>query len=147
MSLARKQLSIIHVAKAKLGLADGDYRAILRQEAGVDSSRDLDQIGFDAVMRRFESLGFATIQPAPRIDYGVRVGMASPRQVELIRDLWCEYTGEALDEAALNHWLDHFHHRSALRFLTYQEAGKAIGALKAMKLRRRADRAGNSAHG
>ncbi len=61
--------------------------------------------------------------------------MASPRQVELIRDLWSEYKGEDASDLNLGHWLERTFHRSSIRFLGYDEAQKVIGALKMMKAR------------
>ena len=50
MSLSNKQKAILHVAKAKLNLTDEEYRTALVQIAGVESSKQLDQGGFDAMM-------------------------------------------------------------------------------------------------
>lgn len=99
MPAARKQISLIHVAKSSLSLTDDMYRAILRQAAGVESSRELDGPGFQHVMDQFAKLGF-------RSDYrmrncGQRAGMASPARIELIRALWIEYTDGKGDEPAL----------------------------------------------
>lgn len=52
--------ALVHVAKAKLGLGDAEYLDILAAHGkGAQSSRDLDQQGFEAVMAHFERLGFA----------------------------------------------------------------------------------------
>lgn len=134
MTISAKQIQIIHVAKASLGLEEDDYRAILRQVAGVTSSRDLDVAGFRALMNRFERMGFTSTMPRPS-GFGVRPGMASPRQVELIRDLWREYKGEDASDATLGRWLERTFHLSSIRFLGYDDARKVIGALKMMKAR------------
>jgi hypothetical protein len=63
--------------------------------------------------------------------------MATPGQVDLIRNLWREYTGVD-DDAALNKWLDNSYGCAALRFATPAVASDAINALKAMKSRRAA---------
>ena len=133
MSLNRNQISLIHVAKAKLALDDESYRSILQQYAGVTSSRDMDDSGFKAVMTRFELLGFThgTVK-----NFGVRPGMASPSQVQMIRNLWREYKGHEADDLSLGRWLERNWHVSSIRFLGYGEAQKAIGALKTMKARR-----------
>lgn len=134
MTISTKQIQIIHVAKTSLRLEEDDYRAILRQVAGVASSRDLDATGFRAVMNRFERLGFASATPHAS-GFGVRPGMASPRQVELIRDLWSEYKGEDASDTTLGRWLERTFHVSSVRFLGYDDARKVIGALKMMKAR------------
>jgi nucleotidyltransferase/DNA polymerase involved in DNA repair len=52
------QKTLLHVAKSKLGLSREDYEAILFEQAGVSSSTELDNHGFDQVVKRFEELGF-----------------------------------------------------------------------------------------
>ena len=135
MTLSRKQLSLIHVAKAKLALTDDDYREILRQEASVESSRDLDSDGFNAVMARFEVLGFKS--SARSSSLGDRVGMASDAQIAYIRDLWRDYTDGAGTDRSLGKWLMRTIKVSDIRFVTYGAAGKAITALLAMNARKR----------
>lgn len=49
-------LKAIHWARRELGLADADYRAILREVAGVDSAKYLDAAGDRAVMARLHAL-------------------------------------------------------------------------------------------
>ena len=137
--LARKKISLIHVAKSRLGMADDDYRTLLRREAGVSSSRDLDQAGFAAVMDAFKRLGFES-KPKPKgkgPEYGERYGFASPAQLRLIRDLWADYTDGAGDDRSLGKWLERVFDCSALRFLTYAQAPKAITALMNMVRRKR----------
>ena len=80
MALNSKQTTLIHVAKTQLVLSDEDYRTVLLHEAGVETSRDLDNEGFDAVMERFRTLGFEPSATPPA--YGHRAAMATPAQVE-----------------------------------------------------------------
>ena len=136
MTLARKQISLIHVAKARLGLEDDDYRAILMRCGSVASSRDLDDIGFELVMDAFHRLGFDS--DFSRRNFGHRAGMASAPQVALIRALWSEYTGGAGDDRSLGKWLERTFKVSSLRFLPVDKAPKAITALKAMKAKQAA---------
>lgn len=134
MSLARKQLSLIHVAKAQLGLEDEDYRAILKRFGGVESSAKLEQPGFLRVMDAFTRLGFRS--DFTKRNFGVRAAMASAKQVGMIRDLWREYTGGEGTDATLGKWLERQWKVSALRFLSAEHAPKAITALKAMKAKK-----------
>ena len=135
MTIAREKISVIHVAKSRLGLDEGTYRELLRNVAGVESSRDLDDAGFDLVMAHFERLGFKS--DFGRRNMGNRIGMASPAQVEKLRGLWSDYTtGEGTD-ASLGHWLHRQFKVSALRFLTTGQAHKAIGALSVMVTKRK----------
>lgn len=57
--LNNKQKAIIHVAKAKTGMSDDDYRAMLASY-GAGSSSELTYSDFLSVMRRFRKLGFET---------------------------------------------------------------------------------------
>lgn len=137
MPIIRNQLKLIWTAKAKLGLCDQTFRSALVQIAGVESTKDLNRDGFEAMMGYLEYLGFA---PAQRMgeDFGQRAGMASFAQLEFIRDLWREYTDNAYGggEDELGKWMERTFGVSCLRFLTVVHAQKAITALKAMKQRR-----------
>ena len=130
MALTRKQTALIHVAMTQLSLSDDDYRAILLHEAGVDTSRDLDNDGFDAVMERFRALGFKPTATPPA--YGRRAGMATPAQVSYIRSLWSEYTDGVGDDRSLGKWLQRTVKVSDLRFVSFAAARKAITGLRAM---------------
>lgn len=133
MRIDRKKLALIHVAKAKLNLDDDSYRTVLAQVAGVTSSTELDQAGFEALMGFFEYCGFAPLQ-AKGPSFGARPGMASFAQIEFIRTLWWEYTYER-NEESLNKWLERCFKISSLRFLKAEVAPKVITALKSMKAR------------
>lgn len=140
MSISGKQLSLIHIGKARLALTDDVYRAILHRVAGVKSARELDTLGVNAVMEAFYRLGFEST--APHKPFGSdRPGMATNRQCRLIRALWAEWTGGQGTDASLGQWLDRSFAVSALRFVTAEHAAKAITALKVMKGRRRPESA------
>ena len=157
--VSSKQIALIHVAAHQLGMSDADYRALLMGAAGVRSASDLDAAGFEAVMRRFEALGFAKGQarragvpataPAPvPPQYGERWGMATPAQVDTIRALWHTWHGgEGIEGArALRHWLERFYQVSDLRFCDVATAQKAIEGLKAMNARKRRAAAKEAGH-
>ncbi|MFN3721885.1 MAG: regulatory protein GemA [Paracoccaceae bacterium] len=135
MTLTRPQISLIHVAKSKLGWDDDTYRQVLVRIAGVTTSKDLDQEGFEAVMGFADWCGFKPLgKGAPR--YGDRPGMATFAQIELIRELWREVQGARIcDDAALGGWLLKYHKVHSMRFLTLDGARKVITALKAWKAR------------
>jgi hypothetical protein len=135
MSLTRPQTSILHVAAAKLGWDDDTYRQVLVRIAGVTTSKELDQAGFEAVMGFADYCGFRPLgKGAPR--YGDRPGMATFAQLELIRELWRELHGQdACDDAHLTGWLLKYQKVASLRFLTLDAARKVITALKAWKAR------------
>ena len=137
MTISKPQKTILHVAKAKLGLDDDVYRQVLVRIAGVTSSTELDQAGFEAIMGFFDYCGFRPLgKGAPR--YGNRPGMATFAQLELIRELWRElHDQDACDDEALTGWLLKYHKVSSMRFLTLDAARKVIVALKAWKARPR----------
>ena len=135
MTLSKSQKAILHVAKAKLALDDDTYRRVLIKVAGVTSSTELDQAGFEAVMGFLDYAGFRPMK-ADGANYGRRAGFASPAQVDFIRTLWREaHHAAELDEAALNGWLKKWFKVSSLRFLPDTQAAKVITALKAWKSR------------
>ncbi len=134
MKITRNRMKLVYVAKSKLRLSEEQYRAALVQIGGVASLTELDREGFNALMGFFEYLGFAPATPKGH-SYGMRPGMASIGQIELIRALWQEYTHGKADEDALNKWLEHYWKISSLRFLRKETAPRIITALKAMKAR------------
>lgn len=134
MPISRNQNAILHVAKSKLRLSDEIYRTALAQIAGVTSSTELDQAGFEAMMGFFEYCGFRPLDRRGP-SYGERPGMASFAQIELIRALWAEYTRGRAGEEELTKWLLRSFKLSSLRFLTAEVAPKVITALKSMKAR------------
>lgn len=129
----RQCIAQIHVAKAKLGMTEDDYRALLRDYAGVESSKALDDDGFELVMFRFHELGFESAWL--KRHYGYRAGMVTPRQVALMRKLWAKYTRGQGSNAQLDRWLERTFKVSSQRFLTRELAGKAIAALVSMASR------------
>ena len=137
MTLSRPQTSILHVAKAKLLWDDETYRMALVRIAGVETSKDLDQAGFEAMKGFAEYCGFRPLEKgAPR--YGNRPGMATYAQLEMIRELWRElHEQETCDDEHLTGWLLKYHKVSSMRFLTLEAARKCIVALKAWKSRPR----------
>jgi len=50
----------LHVIKARLRLKEEEYRDILKNYGGAESSKYLDEIGLEKVMTFFKSLGFQT---------------------------------------------------------------------------------------
>lgn len=133
MALHGSRLKLVAIAKRRLAMADDDYRLLLAEYGGCASSRDLDQRGFDAVMARFRQLGFTSDHY--KAGYGDRIGMATPHQLKLIRDLWQLAVDDA-SPAHLRSWLSKQFKVSDLRFLDDKTAPKVITALKAIKARR-----------
>lgn len=129
--ITHSKIAVIQVARQQLGLSEDDYRSILWNHAGVASSKDLDDNGFEAVMFRLSELGFRSTWNQANLGY--RAGMATPRQIAFIRRLWSEYTNGEGTDAALGKWLESKFKVSSIRFIPADRAQKIIGALKSMK--------------
>ncbi len=135
--LTPKQIALIHLATKRLGFDDEIYRAILMAHGGVASAKELDFRGFERVMAYFTAHGFRSTWTSRT--FGERPGMASPKQVDLIRSLWAQWSEDG-EETSLNAWLEKSFQVSALRFLPSPLAAKAITGLKAMVRRKRGAR-------
>lgn len=154
MTISKSKKAVLHVAKAKLDMADEAYRALLMRVGGVASSVNLDEQGFDHVMAEFARLGFIAkgslnrltdssdgmpdrTEPSLRSTYGARNGMATTAQIKTIRDLWREFCG-ADDEFRIGRWMEKHFHVSHVRFLDNVKAGKVIAVL--IKMTRSAEK-------
>jgi hypothetical protein len=161
--ISANKIKLLHVARKKLGLSEEVYRDILYQAAHVQSSRDLDEQGFDAAIARFKELGFQKLltgydfsgYPAYLKKWqdllGNRCGdFATPEQLALIEADWDGLKwwwshpvegepGVAFGnrDLALRGFLKQGYGTSDLRFLSFDSAHKAIEALKAIAVRRK----------
>lgn len=124
-----QQRKLIHHARRRIGMSEPDYRAMLQRVAGVTSSNDLDEAGFTAAMDELGRLGFPTVQKAPQ--YGERMGMATPAQINKIRSLWRKVSGTE-NEAGLIRKLEKNFKVSSLRFLDSETASRVIFAFEKM---------------
>jgi phage gp16-like protein len=87
--ITNAQKTLLHVAKSTLHLNDETYRALLKAEAGVTSSNDLDNAGLDRVLKRFGKLGFNNTAHKPRRRRSPTPGaLRSEQQLELIAKLY-----------------------------------------------------------
>jgi hypothetical protein len=120
MTVSNNQLKLLFTAKGKVDMADETFRSALVQIAGV-SAKELDADGFTAMMGFMEYCGFTPLT-ARGPNYGNRPGMASFAQIELIRDLWFEFTRGKAGEDELNKCLERCWKVSSLRFLRAQQA-------------------------
>lgn len=100
-TISSGQRALLHVARAKLGMSEEAYRALVARAAGVASSRDLDRAGFDRVVAELQRLGFRSSSAAAAERVGQRrEGMATPAQLHAIKHAWRQFTGSD-DERAL----------------------------------------------
>jgi hypothetical protein len=133
--MTKRHFGLLHVARQRLGIAEDDWRALLRRAASVERARALDEHGFARVVAELERLGFRSSWS--RITFGgTRPGMATPGQLALIRALWRDFTDGRGDDASLGRLMAGKGWPSHLRFLDGQTARKVIGALRMMVLRR-----------
>lgn len=121
------KFKLIHHAIRKLGMADEDYRAMLQRVANVESSKALDEGGFDAVMLELKRLGFTSSHR--QAAYGAECpGMATDRQLDMVRSLWRQYAGKN-DEEGLRRFIEKHFTLSSLRFMDKRAASKIISTL------------------
>jgi len=118
--LDRKRIALIHIVKKELGIADEDYRCILRRIAGVDSSKDLDEAKFRRLMSFFV-----------RSDY-YRVNTFG---MTLKQKLFIKIIARQLgwDPDHLRNFIRKYYRRDGVDFLTRKEASNLIESLKAIR--------------
>jgi hypothetical protein len=130
---------MLFAAQRKLGIDDAAWRALLERTAAVASSTELDQAGFDVLIRELERLGFKnTARDKP---FGARPGFATPPQVVLINRLAAELWGDEHSDQSLRTWLRRFHHVDHARFVAFVRARGVIEGLKAQLARHAAPEA------
>jgi phage gp16-like protein len=86
--ISNAQKTLLHVAKAKLGLDDETYRDLLSAEAGVTSSKDLDNAGLNRVLNRLKKLGFTNTAHRPRRRRPDAAALRTEDQTALISKLY-----------------------------------------------------------
>jgi hypothetical protein len=100
MPITQRQIILVHKAKQHLGLEDAQYRTVLRNAAGVETSKDLTQQAFEDVMAVLEDSGFQDPSDPERWRRKVEQRGSRPtaRQLFLIRQVAPQqrYTLEAL---------------------------------------------------
>jgi len=131
MALTREQISLIHVGKARLGLDDDAYRALIERVAGVRSSTALDFEGFARVLEEYRRLGFES--DAHKEAFGERLAhMMTAAEVYHARKLWRRAGYGGGGNAELDRWLRKHFGIAALRFATRTDGRRIIGALERM---------------
>lgn len=126
----KKLIQLIHVAKSKLQMSDGDYRALLSGVGGKMSSAELTVAELEQVFKAFKSLGFAVKRlPVTDLDRG----LASDAQLAYIKGMW-ELVSREKTERALNRFVRRITGAVHLRFLNVYSAQKVTLALRAMMI-------------
>lgn len=114
--LNRNHISLIHVAKQKLGLKEEEYRALLHQ-FNVKSSKDLTYAQFERLIEQFEKLGFES----PYLSY---------KQKVRIKGLAKKVYGESYSEALSKEIEKQTGYDMPLTRMNKEEASRVIIALE-----------------
>ena len=126
----KKLIQLIHVAKSKLQMSDGDYRALLNGVGGKTSSAELSVAELEQVLRAMKSLGFTVKKlPVTELDRG----LASDAQLAYIKGMW-ELVSREKTERSLNRFVRRITGAVHLRFLNVYSAQKVTLALRAMMI-------------
>ncbi|OGR00071.1 MAG: hypothetical protein A2505_05450 [Deltaproteobacteria bacterium RIFOXYD12_FULL_55_16] len=115
--LDQKKLAVIHIVKKELGISDEEYRATLEKIAGVRSARELDNQGFQRLMRYF----------AGSRHYRQSLTGITFRQKMYIKHLLADL---AWDATHYLNFLKKYYKTSEQGTLSRKEAGKVIESLK-----------------
>lgn len=126
----KKLIQLIHVAKSKLQMSDGDYRALLNGVGGKASSAELTVAELEQVLRAMKSLGF-TVKKLPVTD--LDRGLASDAQLAYIKGMW-ELVSREKTERSLNRFVRRITGAVHLRFLNVYSAQKVTLALRSMMI-------------
>lgn len=121
--LDHKKLAVIHIVKKELTVSDQEYRDTLKKVAGVRSAKELDDAGFQQLMRYFaRSDHYRSHQEG--ITFRQRMYIK-----HLVEDL-------AWDATHCANFLKKYYKTSEIGTLSKKEAGKVIESLKHILARR-----------
>jgi hypothetical protein len=142
MAIGRKKKAVVHIAKEDLHLDSESYRRILKGVAGVESSTQLTEEGFEKVMKRFQEMGFKGLLPDPYqpVPKGRLIPSESPQGLESITSSQKEFIAYLLDKLK---WEEGHYHAFCQRIikrpetLTKRDGQKIIIGLMAI-LRKKA---------
>ena len=127
----KKLIQLIHIAKSKLQMSDGDYRALLNGVGGKASSAELTVAELEQVLRAMKSLGFTVKKlPVTELDRG----LASDAQLAYIKGMW-ELVSREKTERSLNRFVRRITGAVHLRFLNVYSAQKVTLALRTMMIK------------
>ncbi len=127
------ELAKIHIAKKDLGMDDDTYRAMLRQVAGVESSKDLTAKGRAKVLEHLKSHGFNPKKHIGKKPNNLEAATTRASQLRKIEALLAE-SGRPWDYALT--LAKHMYKKDALEFCQSAELRGMIAALEKDKARR-----------
>lgn len=115
--LDHKKLAVIHIVKKELGVSEQEYRDTMEKVAGVRSAKELDEAGFQRLMRYFARSGHYRAN---------REGITFRQRMyikHLVEDL-------AWDAAHYANFLKKYYKTAEEGTLSKKEASKVIESLK-----------------
>jgi phage gp16-like protein len=128
-----KLIAKIKIAQKQIGLSDDDYRAMLAERYGVESSTRLTGAQLGNLIQHMERLGF---MPRPSIKAMARK-LADDRQSRMIRGIWIELHQLGVvrnaSERALAAYIKRQTGVERLEWLTMAQASNVIESLKAWR--------------
>ena len=140
MNVENRHLRLLHVARRQVGIEEDDWRALLMNVAGVESSKDLTLAQFNELVDALKRMGF---ESKPRLGAYLPKNpptnphdVPTPRQLGKLRALFVD---AGIDTAARQQGLC----RRVIKQpwpQTRTQATKVIQALKNMVKRRNEDR-------
>ena len=133
-------IAAIHTLKGKLGLSDDDYRALLVNLTGKNSSKALGVQEQARVRDHMQALGerLGVLKPTRQRSFAQTRAAASPRERK-VWALWNQLHRDGVIQnhsaPALNAWVKRQVGVDALRFCNAAQLDALIEALKAWQLR------------
>jgi len=128
-----KLIAKVKIAQKQLGISDDDYRAVLAERYGVDSSTQLTGAQLGNLIQHMERLGF---RPRPSTKSKARK-LADDRQSRMIRGIWIELHQLGVvrnaGEGALAAYVKRQTGVERLEWLTMAQASNVIESLKAWR--------------
>ncbi|MCX5865198.1 MAG: DUF1018 domain-containing protein [Deltaproteobacteria bacterium] len=115
--LDHKKLAVIHIVKKELAVSEQEYRDTMEKVAGVRSAKDLDETGFQRLMRYFARSGHYRARPE-----GITF-----RQRMYIKHLLADLAWDATHCA---NFLKKYYKTGEIGTLSKKEASKVIESLK-----------------
>ena len=126
----RRELAMIHIAKAQLEMADEAYRALLWSIARVESAADLDWAGRKQLLDHLKKCGFKP-RPAGK---GAGAQREESPQARMVRALWLELFNHGVvrdaSDRALDAWIKRMTGVDSIRWLKGQQMNLVLESLK-----------------
>jgi len=118
--LDKKKLAVIHIVKKELNLSDTEYRRILKETCGVQTAKELDEVGFRKLLNYFVRSKYYQV---------------NPQGLTLKQKLYIQYLAKDLgwDKLHLSNFMRKYYGKSNIFDFSKKEAIKLIEALKNIK--------------